>query len=164
MKFKTFLLIACLILIGMVFGTIYLINQIVGGENTSVGYTQRPINPITGQSEFIPPPSLQPKTTALTTEELRMKIEQWLDQYGNRRGKNKLADIMPYEAFRATAIRFPENDAVRWSNNPNQWSQVKLDLNRDGIDDEKWLLKNGHTYKREILDSNGRVMHTEYFK
>ena len=97
------------------------------------------------------------------TASIRKKIERWLTDYPDRNGKGKLADFLPAESFRATAVRFPENDAVKWSNNPRQWSQVKIDLDRDGVDDEKWLLKNGHTYKRETLDRNGRVVTTEYF-
>lgn len=90
-------------------------------------------------------------------------MDQWLNTHPDRHGKNKWFDILPNELFRATAIRFPETDASKWSNNSSQWSQIRLDLNRDGVDDEKWLLKNGHTYKREVLDANGRVIFTEYF-
>ncbi len=108
-----------------------------------------------------PPPSPAPDAT---TDRIRAKLEQWLTQHPNRQGQKKLEDIFPNDAFKATMVRFPEPDASKWSNDPGQWSQVRIDLNRDGHDEEKWLLKNGHTYKRETLDPSGRVLSTSYFK
>lgn len=127
-------------------------------------------------SYALPSPLLQHETRSYSAYEqdddedaqpsisvVRKKIERWLTDYPDRKGKNRFEDLLPAESFKATAVRFSENDAVKWSNDTRQWSQIKLDLNRDGVDDEKWLLKNGHTYKREALDRNGRVTSTEYF-
>ncbi len=98
-----------------------------------------------------------------TTEEVRGMLEAWLTAHGDRGGQMRMNDILPAAPFKATAIRFPEADAARFSNDPRQWSQIRLDLDRDGVDDEKWLLKNGHTYKREVLDAAGRTTVTQYF-
>jgi hypothetical protein len=121
---------------------------------------QQPSAPVVPE----PPAPPRPSSTDATTDRIRAKLEQWLTQHPNRQGKTKLEDILPSESFKATMVRFPEPDASKWSNDPGQWSQVRIDLNRDGHDDEKWLLKNGHTYKRETLDSTGRVVSTQYFK
>src|SRR5581483_2341686 len=99
-----------------------------------------------------------------TTAELKQKLGKWLADNPDRHGMMRREDILPRENFRATAIRFPQSDAIKWSNNDSQWSQIRIDLDRDGRDDEKWLLKNGGLYKREVLDSNGNTTFTEYFK
>jgi hypothetical protein len=98
-----------------------------------------------------------------TTEQVRGMLEAWLTAHGDRGGKMRMNDILPAAPFKATAIRFPDVDAAKFSNDPRQWSQIRLDLDRDGVDDEKWLLKNGHTYKREVLDAAGRTTVTQYF-
>lgn len=124
------------------------------------------------EAVYVSPPAVeQPSvartvraSTGFTTSELRNKVESWLNAHGNRRGRTQWKDIMPDESFRAIAVRFQEADASKWSNDPDQWSQIRLDLDRDGVDDEKWLLKNGHTYKREVLDRSGCTTKTEYFK
>ena len=113
--------------------------------------------PTTAQS---PAPS-----NALATADVRNRLEAWLSAHPDRQGKMRAENILPDAPFKATAIRFDKlEDAAKFSNNENQWSQIRLDLDRDGRDDEKWLLKNGHTYKRETLDSTGRVVSTQYFK
>lgn len=109
------------------------------------------------------PDPLQTPAPVPTTSQIRTALDQWL-ALNPRTGTMKLVDILPQEPYKATVLRFPEADAVKWSNDPNQWSQVRLDLNRDGKDEEKWLLKNGRTYKREILGASGKTITTEYFK
>lgn len=132
--------------------------------------SSEPPRPLTAQStSHEQPPSVaipQPQpiaTQQLTTDEMRVRLEDWLKAHGNRQNAMRLTDILPNEPFKVTVIRFKEEDAVKFSNDASQWSQFRLDLNRDGIDDEKWLLKNGHTYKRETLDRNGKTVQTEYF-
>ena len=112
----------------------------------------------------VPPAPPKAPVEETATDRIRAKIEQWLTEHPDRQGKMKLVDILPNESFKATLVRFPDADAVKWSNDSKQWSQVRIDLNRDGKDEEKWLLKNGHTYKRETLDPTGRVLSTTYFK
>ncbi len=110
-----------------------------------------------------PPPAIVTSTSAATMNAaLRNKLGAWLRDHPDRQGKMKLLDILPGESFKASAIRFKEGDAEKWSNNASQWSQIRIDLNCDGTDDEKWLLKNGALYKREVIDSSGRVSETQY--
>jgi hypothetical protein len=179
MRFKTF--------IGIIVGVfILVVGAIVVGAGAlllmpmkSPRSSSMPVQaqPVTSQAQPVtatqpapaaPDPIMRPPAPLaqkkLSTAEIRGKIEKWLTDNPDRKGQEKQVDILPGEPFRATAIRFKEQDAAKWSNDPKQWSQIKLDLNRDGIDDEKWLLKNGHTYKRETLDPAGNVTSTEYFK
>lgn len=124
-------------------------------------------SPPSSPTPMVPPvPSYQPPPSGSmsTVVERRARLETWLAANADRQGRTYVRDVMPSEPFRATAYRFPDADAVRFSNNPTQWSQIRLDLNRDGVDDEKWLLMNGHTHKREALGPDGRtVTQTEYF-
>ncbi len=91
-------------------------------------------------------------------------MTDWLEANPDRRGQMKLVNFLPRAPFRATAIRFPDDAAAQWTSNPNDWNQIRLDLDRDGTDDEKWLLKNGNTYKREVLDRAGKTVSSEHFK
>ena len=128
-----------------------------------VQQTQTPVyNPPPRASEPLPSTGLI-FTPAVSTVELKTKLGTWLVTNQYRHGKKQWSDILPHESFKASVLRFKEEDAVKFSNNPGQWSQIKIDLNRDGVDDEKWLLNNGGLYKREVLDANGKVTYTEWF-
>lgn len=94
---------------------------------------------------------------------LRGSLEDWLTSNGDRHGLMKQQVIIANAPYQITALRFKEGDAEKFSNDPSQWSQFRIDFDRDGITDEKWLLKNGHTYKREVLDGNGKTTATQYF-
>ena len=159
MKFRTFRILSALVVVGA-----------LGGIGFLVAHTGKKTPPISAPAQSVPvvatttlPPIASANSTALTNEEIQAKVTLWLSQHPDREGKNKLVDILPNERFRATAIRFPDADARKWSNNEKQWSQIKIDIDRDGTDDEKWLLKNGVLYKREVLDRSGKVTQTEYF-
>lgn len=160
MRFRTFRILGLLLVIGVFIsasaGIKYLLNQ-------------RPARPPATQTAPVAPAPEQvvPHTSApepLSTEGVRAKVEDWLDANPDRNGQMKLVNFLPRAPFRATAIRFPDAEAVKWTSNPRHWSQIRLDLNRDDTDDEKWLLKNGHTYKREVLDHSGRTISSEHFK
>ena len=125
---------------------------------------QAPANPQQPMHAFqAPVQTTAPVQPSLSTSQIQSQIEAWLTANPDRHGLMRANDVLPQAPFRATAIRFPEDTAGRFSNNPTQWSQIRLDLNRDGVDDEKWLLRNGHTYKRETLDANGHTLDTYYF-
>jgi hypothetical protein len=167
MKFRTFRILAVLAGLTSVGGLAYLI---AAPGRTAPALPQpaaaaQPAAPAPTSPGVLEPSAPERVPAALApTDRIRAKLDQWLTEHPNRQGKTKLVDIFPNEPFRVTLVRFPEQDAVKWSNDPGQWSQVRIDLNRDGHDDEKWLLKNGRTYKRETLDSTGRVVTTSYFK
>jgi len=157
MKFKTFRLIALGLVIGSLLGMAWCVHSCV--QSTPVVSTPAVSVP---SATLAPPPP--PTRQSLTIPEVQAKVEGWLSAHPSRHGLMKNVNVMPAELFRATAIRFPEPDASRWTTNPDDWNQIRLDLDRDGVDDEKWLLKNGHTYKREILDRSGRTVQVEYFR
>lgn len=112
----------------------------------------------------LPPQAPLPPRSTYNVDQLKGRLDAWLTTHADRQGQTRAHDILPGESFCATAVRFNEESAARFSNNPSQWSQIRLDLNRDGTDDEKWLLQNGRTYKREVLDINGHsVIYTQHF-
>ncbi|MBI3633736.1 MAG: hypothetical protein HY226_05615 [Candidatus Vogelbacteria bacterium] len=95
---------------------------------------------------------------------MKSKIGAWLKANTYRHGKVQWGDFLPSETFRATALRFKKEDAVKFSDNEGQWSQIKVAYSKSGPDNEKWLLKNGALYKREILGDDGKtVTYTSYF-
>ena len=155
MKYKTFIR-----LVSVAGGLLV----IVMGYSVGGCLQRTPSTPVASVQPAAVPQSVTPTLAPrqLTVAEIQVKIEQWLVAHPDRNGRTMLVNILPTEPFRATVIRFSEADAVRWTSNPNDWSQVRLDLDRDGTDDEKWLLKNGHTYKREVLDRNGRTTSVQY--
>jgi hypothetical protein len=122
----------------------------------------------TPQSAPPPPPPVQspPPAQQLTTDEVRALVDDFLAHHSQNRDRKKWENCMPEAPFRATAMKFPAADHARYSSEDQSlWSQIRLDLDRDGIDDEKWLLKNGKTYKRELLDRTGKTIGApEYFK
>lgn len=163
MKFRTFRIVVTLVILGLLVAAGYLF---CGRHSSAAPAQAAAVAAPASQSQIpaAPEPAPAAKPLPLTDGEVRMKIEQWLSLHPDRQDKMRLVDILSNEPFKATVLRFPEADAKKWSNDPSQWSQVRIDLNRDGVDDEKWLLKNGGLYKREVLDRNGKSVDTEYFK
>jgi len=162
MKYKSFIRLILLSIAVVVIGSVVIIAGCItliarhASKETPVAQSTTP--PVaTGSGGSVQQP------TRATTEELKKKISLWLTLNSDRHGLMKKDDILPGESFRATAVRFPQKDAVKWSDKDSQWSQIKIDLDRNGIDDEKWLLKNGSLYKREVLDATGKTSLTEYF-
>ena len=156
MKYKSFMRIIIGVIIIAVIGGGVLITSCVSlvmrnADKPTVAATPAPISPTVPQ-----------QAVRATTTELKEKLSKWLDENPDRQGKTRKINILPNESFLATAIRFPQSDAVKWSNKDSQWSQIKIDLDRNGVDDEKWLLKNGKIYKREVLDAQGKTTFTEY--
>jgi hypothetical protein len=168
MKYRTFVRLATLGALGAVAtvagGVVYAIRQ--SSDTTppvvAIPETTSPPVPLASVPEVVVPvqaaPSQQPRV------DLRVVIENWLAEYPDRGERMRAEDVFPTQTYRMTAVRFRPEDAVRFSNDPRQWSQIRIDFDRNGIDDEKWLLRNGHTYKREVLAQDGRtVTSTEWF-
>lgn len=162
LSYNAFKVICIVVAIVLVLGMGYCTKQVFFSGSTTAGSQppyQAPQSPPQKQS-----PPVQPQVrTPANPDQVRAAVEQWLSYNSDRKGKNKLVDVIPNQSFKVTAIRFPDADAAKFSDNPSQWSQIKIDLTRDGIDDEKWLLKNGRLYKREIMDGNGKTTQTTYF-
>jgi hypothetical protein len=165
MKYKSFIRIVLITIAVAVVGSVVIIGGCImlvarhASKDTPVAQNPTPPATTSGGGGG----AVQQSTRA-TTEELKQKLGLWLTLNSDRHGLMKKENILPNESFRATVIRFPQSDAVKWSNKDSQWSQIKIDLDRNGLDDEKWLLKNGELYKREVLDSTGKTTFMEYFK
>jgi hypothetical protein len=137
--FKRYMLFAVILL---VCGVCYCTKQVFSSKGTTnASISSYPTPPVSAPVTNPVTPAAAPQTRSLSTDEIRAQIATWLETHQNRNGKMKQQDILPDQSFRATAVRFPTGSAEKWSDDPNQWSQIRLDLNRDGTDDEKWLLK-----------------------
>lgn len=119
--------------------------------------------PATPAKPTVPAPAT-PVILSLSTPEIRNVLDQFLAEHGDHGDSKAWPDCIPGMPFHATAVRFPDADHQRWfRNDPAKWSQIRLTQFADGRPDEKWLLKDGRTYKREVLDASGKVTQTERF-
>jgi len=66
---------------------------------------------------------------------------------------DKVKDAFPRESFKVNVYR-DDND-------PN-WTRLKIDLDRDGKDDEKWDLKDGQPAKRRVATRDDEQYDREY--
>lgn len=66
---------------------------------------------------------------------------------------DKVKDAFPGESFKVNVYRD--------DNNPN-WTRLKIDLDRDGKDDEKWDLKDGQPAKRRVATRDDEQYDREY--
>lgn len=66
---------------------------------------------------------------------------------------DKVKDAFPGESFKVNVYRD--------DNGPN-WTRLKIDLDRDGKDDEKWDLKDGQPAKRRVATRDDEQYDREY--
>jgi hypothetical protein len=66
---------------------------------------------------------------------------------------DKVKDAFPGESFKVNVYRD--------DNGPN-WTRLKIDLDRDGKDDEKWELKDGQPAKRRVATRDDEQYDREY--
>jgi len=107
------------------------------------------VHPADNESQAVP-----------TRAEIKADVDRWLAEHPDRKGKMREDNILPGKPYRATAVRFPDNSPVKNLSKENQWSQILIHADDH---DEKWLLKDGHTYKWEVLDKNKKTIETGYF-
>lgn len=127
-----------------------------------------PVAPVQAPQPYVPPApvALRPSTTTVaTTEQIRADLETWLTAHPDRQGQMQLNNVLPSASYCANVLRFAdEAAAMRNQQQLNQWSMFRIDRDRDGRIDEKWLLRNGHTFKREVFGPDGRsVIETQFF-
>ena len=172
-SYRTFKIVLAIILISFLglgaCGVRACWNSIPASTSSSTQPTQA--QPPAQQPVYRPPVQQQPVSKATpyvtptgNTGLIKLKVDAWLAANSDRQGKGKISDIFPNEPYNATVSRFSEPLASKWADNVKYWSQVRIDHNRDGIDDEKWTLKNGVTYQRELLDPSGNVVKRELFR
>lgn len=65
---------------------------------------------------------------------------------------DKVKDAFPGESFK---VNF-------YSDGGSKWTRLKIDLNRDGRDDEKWELKDGQPAKRRVSTRDDEQYDREY--
>lgn len=66
---------------------------------------------------------------------------------------DKVKDAFPAESFKVNVYRD--------DNSPN-WTRLKIDMDRDGKDDEKWDLKDGQPAKRRVATRDDEQYDREY--
>lgn len=66
---------------------------------------------------------------------------------------DKIKDLFKKERFKVNLYR---------DGNSPTWSRLKIDLDRDEKDDEKWTLENGRPSKRQISTNDDDVYDKEY--
>lgn len=66
---------------------------------------------------------------------------------------DKIKDAFPRESFKVNVYR---------DEGSTTWTRLKIDLDRDGKDDEKWELKDGQPAKRRIATRDDEQYDREY--
>lgn len=168
-KFRTFRIVMTLATIGLVVGGGFGVKRWLSADDATTATAAS--TPVASRSSVPPtadlPPLPQPGEVPFppakprTVAQLQANLDAWLAANGDRAGRTKLKGTLPGQQC-LTALRFKESDAIKWSDRPAQWSQLRVDFDCDGRDDEKWLLKNGNTWKRETLNPDGSVATAEY--
>lgn len=98
-----------------------------------------------------------------TRDQLRTEFDTWLAANPRPLEEMRRFDIFPNAPFQATIERFRDRPE-RFSNDPSQWSMIRIDFNRDGVNDEQWLLSNGRSYKVEQLGPDGSTVIGDPFR
>lgn len=98
----------------------------------------------------------QPQAVIPDPNALRTAAQAWLSS--NPRGYHEMQRRTVIAGVRATAVRFPAADARKFTDNENEWNQLRFDYDGNGRDDEKWLIKQGVISKREVLGPDGKTV------
>lgn len=146
--------IIALTLIGIVAGIVGLVFLVKGLTNNGEAKSEQPPQAAVTKNQ-----AAQAQTPP-GREEIRAEVEKWLTDHPDRKGQMRQEDIIPGRRFRATAVRFPDNSPMKKLSKETQWSQILIHTDAQ---DEKWLLKDGHTYKWEVLDKNKSVIGAGHF-
>ena len=170
MQYKTFRGIALVGALGLLVGGGVCVTHFVNApsNNPPVIVNAPPVVPVPQPQAYVPavPIAAQPPIpTVATTNQIRADLEAWLATHSDRQGQMQLNNVLPHAPYCANVLRFAdEAAATRNQQQPNQWSMFRIDRDRDGRIDEKWLLRNGHTFKREVFGPDGRsVVETQFF-
>ena len=170
MKFRTFSIIAGILGLGVVgAGGAVCVNYMADAPSDPPAVATAPVvAPPPTQPSYAPLPVPTPAPTVrqvVTTESIRADLEAWLTTHADRQGQMQLNNVLPNAPYCANVLRFAdEAAAARNQQGPTQWSMFRIDRDRDGRIDEKWLLRGGHTFKREVFGPDGRtVIETQIF-
>lgn len=168
MKYNTLRIVVALILLAMIIGGSCVCAKSCSCSSSStttttkVQHTYEPPPVSYSERQEEPSPSPKPKPKAVkrpSPKEMRTILENWLIEHPKNEGRTQWKDCIPGESFIATVGRFKDEDHFKWSSSdPTRWSMFWIDYNRDGINDEKWLLKDGRPAKRESLGPDGKTV------
>ena len=186
MKYHTFRIIAGLTILLFVLGGSCLCVKSCSSPTptTAVTTTYAPAAPTyvaPAAPTYAPPPTQAPVTrvappptyptyappatpAAHTNAEIKSILSEFLAHHGKNNGRDKWQDCIPNAPFKATAVKFAPGPHAQYSSQDQTlWSQIKLDLNRDGVDDAKILLKDNVPYKLERINASGKTVGSPEF-
>jgi hypothetical protein len=165
MKFKTFrnltVLVGIVVAVGLSGTCVYLSR---GGDSKIAESKSSPSNtnratattvPVTRDVSSQRAPTAVPATsTTHSNTELRREDEMIIEFLNTEPAlTDKVKDAFPYESFKVNIYR---------DGNSKTWTRIKIDLNRDGKDDEKWDLAAGRPAKRRVSTNDDEQYDLEY--
>lgn len=87
-----------------------------------------------------------------TTRSADQAVVEFLNRQPNATG-DKIKDAFPRESFKVNIYR---------DGSGQKWTRLKIDLDRDEKDDEKWTLDNGQPDKRQVSTRDDGNYDREY--
>lgn len=95
-------------------------------------------------------------TTPTPSDAGRRSPDQMVVEFLNRQPNatgDRIKDAFPRESFKVNIYR---------DGNSQTWTRLKIDLDRDEKDDEKWTLANGQPDKRQVSTRDDGTYDREY--
>lgn len=160
MKYKTFrnfiFYPSCFVSVAALFGACWACNNHTSREEikpASAPTASAPAKP-GGKPANAPAPSSSTSTAAQVATDRRVDqlIFDYLTTHANAT-TDKVKDAFPRESFKVN-IYHDEGNA--------SWNRLKVDLDRDEQDDEKWTLENGMPAKRQVSTRDDGTYDREY--
>lgn len=161
MKYRTFrnlvLLGGATALAGFATTCVYLVRSTQSGLTSAGTVSSATYN--SGGGRAVPPPGDTSANVGVAPvaayEGGQRREEQLILNFlaGTPATTNKVQDAFPRERFK---VNFYRDDA-----GPN-WTRLKIDVDRDGKDDEKWELQNGQPIKRRVATRDDEQYDREY--
>lgn len=163
MKFKTFrnfilipgiVLVFVLVILG-IRGIFRVLTKPAASARNQLAASTSPSSPASNSSAppANPGESSQSATTAQT--ELRREDRLIINFLNTHQAatEGKLKDIFPGEKFKVNLYRDGDSSS---------WTRLKIDLNRNNKDDEKWTLNNGLPSKRSVSSRDDEQYDQKY--
>lgn len=143
MKYKTFRNLVTLGGVTLLLGTCGLSSCFFSGE------TPRKTERATIATSTPTATPVQSNTNARTADQA---VVEFLNRQPNATGE-RIKDAFPRESFKVNIYR---------DGNSPTWTRLKIDLDRDEKDDEKWTLANGQPDKRQVSTRDDGNYDREY--
>ena len=164
MKYKTFrnfiFYPSCFLSVAALFGACWACNNHSTRESAPAPTASAPAMPAqgtsVGKSGVAPPSPSSSKSNAAAQVATDRRVDQLIVDYLTTHANaatDKVKDAFPREAFKVN-IYHDEGNA--------SWNRLKVDLDRDEQDDEKWTLENGMPAKRQVSTKDDGTYDREY--